>query len=154
VSAVVELEPRASLERLYEDAIRAFVPPNPSFDFERTLHGLQGKRDVAFVLGLLSDGENEAALCLELAHDKLAAAPDADLSVILEEGWYYLRTSIDVDWQLDDGPVPVRAMYAYLAALLRGRMERLANEPRHAPLADEPAEERAGLLRRLRSELT
>jgi hypothetical protein len=148
-----ELGPQDALDSLYEDAIRAFLPANPSFDFERSLAGLQSKRDVAFLLGLLSDGENEAALCLELAHAKRAASPASDVTHILEEGWYYLRTSIDLGWQLEPGPAPDRAMVAYLEAMLRGRIERLAQEPRLAPAADEPAALRARLLRRLWGEL-
>jgi hypothetical protein len=154
VSARSELESLAKLELLYEAAIRACAPPNLSFDFERTLAGLARKRDVAFVLGLLSDGENEAALCLELARDKLAASPGADVGHILDEGWYYLRTSIELGWQLEAGPAPVRAMLAYLETVLRERTEQLGRRPRAASFSDEAPEERAALLRRLQREPT
>jgi hypothetical protein len=144
---------RDELERRYGELIRASVPPNPAFDFERTIASLPAKRDLVFVLGLLSDGENEAALCLELADEKLAAAPGADVTHILEEAWYYLRTSADLGWQIDDEPVPVRAMFAYLDTLLRSRLERLECAAPREFRASEPPEFRTALLRRLRSEL-
>ena len=75
------------------------------------------------------------------------------MSHILEEGWYYLRTSTDLGWQLDDQPVPVRAMFAYLDTVLRSRLERLERAVPREFRASEPPEFRTGMLRRLRSEL-
>lgn len=139
-----------ALEMLYTDLIRAYVPQNPQFEVERIINDLPRKREIVFVMGLLSEGENEAALLLALSNDVLAASPESDVSHLIDEAWYYLRTSIDPGWQIEDGAPSAPAALAYLAELLRERLALLASlPPRTLPSYEDGA--RAERLRALRS---
>lgn len=139
----------AALESLYGELIRAYVPQNPQFEVERIIDDLPVKREIVFIMGLLSEGENEAALLLALANDVLASDPTAEVAHLIDEGWYYLRTSIDPGWQIDDGLPSATAALAYLAELLRGRLAQLASlPPRVVPAGEESS--RAERLRALR----
>jgi hypothetical protein len=140
----------ARLERVYGELIRAYVPENPQFEVQRIVEDLRNKREIVFVLGLLSEGENEAALILALANDVLAQTPQADVAHLVDEAWYYLRTSIDPRWQLDDGPPSAAAAMTYLRELLEARRDALAGLPPRV-LAPENPERRAERLRALRS---
>ncbi len=144
----------AELESLYRDLIRAAAPPNPQFERERIIAQAPNPRELVFVFGLTSEGENEAALLLELIASVLAAEPGAPVAHIADEAWYYLRTSIDREWQLDDGSPCLSAALAYLYGVLCERLERLLHDPPAAlrPPAD-PLKNTA-LLRSLRDDFT
>jgi hypothetical protein len=128
----------AELERQFGAALDAALPNPAALIFSDLPLGFQGKRDLVFALGLLEEGENEAALIAGLTGDRLRAEPSADVAHLIREAWYYLRTSIDPGWQFDDGAPSLPALLAYLTLVLRERPRRM------------PAAERAALLRRLR----
>jgi hypothetical protein len=138
------------LNELFRDLVRAAVPPNPQFERERIIVHLPCPRELVFLLGLLSEGENEAALLLEL----IAADAAAPIGQMLDEAWYYLRTSIDAAWQLDDGEPSAAAALADLFAVLSERLETL-RDATHPAGASCPNEQpgRAELLRSLRADL-
>jgi hypothetical protein len=139
-----------ALELLYTELMRANVPPSPLFEVQRIIEALPVKREIVFVMGLLSEGENEAALLFALANDVLAAAAEADVAHLIDEAWYYLRTSIDPGWQIDDGAPSAPAALAYLAETLQSRLAQLASlPPRALPNGEDGA--RAERLRALRS---
>jgi hypothetical protein len=141
------------LDALFRDLVRAAVPPNPQFERERIILQTRCPRELVFLLGLLSEGENEAALLLELIDSVNAAEPDAPVGHILDEAWYYLRTSIDAQWQLDDGEPSAAAALAYLFIVLAERLADLRAAARPAEAYRATAEpERAELLRSLREE--
>ncbi|MGH7757403.1 MAG: hypothetical protein ACREM8_14120 [Vulcanimicrobiaceae bacterium] len=142
----------AELETLYADLIRAYVPPNPQFEVERIITALPNRREIVFMLGLLNEGENEAALLLDLVDRTLTADPNAVTAHILDEAWYYLRTSIDPQWQPDDRPASARAAILYLLAILRERRDRLGRLPARPLLANADPGHRA-LLEGLRADL-
>ena len=130
--------------------IGARLSKSPLFEVERIIETLPVKREIIFVMGLLSEGENEAALLLSLANDVLSAADDADVAHIIDEAWYYLRISIDPGWQLDDDPPSAPAALAYLAETLQDRLAQLASLPPRAIFAAEDAA-RIDRLRALRN---
>jgi hypothetical protein len=143
------------LAALFRDLIRTAVPPNPQFERERIIAQAPCPRELVFLLGLLSEGENEAALLLELIDAAGSADPPAPVAHLLDEAWYYLRTSIDARWQLDDGEPSAAAALAFLFIVLTERLDglRAAAFPAGAcPPNAEP--ERAGLLRSLRDEFS
>ncbi len=119
----------AELERIYADGIRAFLPENPQFERERIIAALANKREIAFVCGLLNEGENEAALILELIAGALERDPAAPIDHMLEEMAYYLRTSIDETWQLAARPPSATAAAIYLGAALAERVAVLQERP-------------------------
>jgi hypothetical protein len=139
----------AALERIFDDALEAAMPNPVALRFTDLDLGYQGKRDLVFGLALLEEGENEAALIAGLAHDALARDPAFDVAHLLREAWYYLRTSIDPQWQFDDPPDSFGPALAYIGALLRQRVAALL--PPAALPSDIPnADERRALLERLR----
>lgn len=138
------------LRELYLDLVRAFVPPNPQFERERIIASLPQPREVCFVFGLLSEGENEAALLLELVDAERRADPEAPVDHLEDEAWYYLRTSIDTAWQLDDDPPSALAALVYLHIVLAERLEELRASSRPS-LAAEGDAERRPLLEALRA---
>jgi hypothetical protein len=139
----------ATLERLYGVLIRAYAPENPQYEVRRIVVDLRNKREIVFVMGLLSEGENEAGLILALANDALAAAPGDDVAHLIDEAWYYLRTSIDPLWQIDDGAPSAGAGLAYLIEVLERRRAALNALPPRTLAAEDPAW-RAERLRALR----
>ncbi len=140
------------LDALYRELIRAAVPANPQFERERIIAQAPYPRELVFLLGLLSEGENEAALLLELIARANAAQPGEPLGHLLDEAWYYLRTSIDTGWQLDDGEPSASAALAYLAGVLSQRLERLRASIPPPALAARQESGQADLLRSLRAE--
>jgi hypothetical protein len=130
----------AELDRLFGAALDAALPNPAALIFSELPLNYQGKRDLVFALGLLEEGENEAALIAGLMCERLRAEPSAEIAHLVREAWYYLRTSIDPGWQFDDGPHAMPVLLAYLATVLRARIARAAPPPA----------ERAALLRRLR----
>ena len=142
------------LEALYRDLIRAAAPPNPQFERERIIAQAPHPRELVFVFGLTSEGENEAGLLLELIASVVAAEPGAPIAHIADEAWYYLRTSIDPEWQLDDGSPSLSAALAYLYSVLCERLERLVQVPPAAPLGLADPRKNAALLRSLRDDFT
>ncbi len=143
----------AALDALYRDLIRAYAPPNPQYERERIIAQAHAPRELAFVLGLLSEGENEAALLLELTAAVLRDNPQTNVEHLVDEAWYYLRTSIDDRWQLDDGLPSAGAALTYLELILSERRDRLRAAEREQPLAAREAPERAAQLRSLRDRL-
>jgi hypothetical protein len=131
----------AELEACFDAALDAALPNPAALIFSDLPLDYQGKRDLVFALGLLEEGENEAALIAGLIARRLRADPDAGVAHLEREAWYYLRTSIDPGWQFDDVPSPVPVLLAYLATVLHARTDA-------GPL---PAAERAALLARLRA---
>lgn len=142
------------LAALLRDLLRAALPANPQFERERIIAQAPNPRELVFLLGLLSEGENEAALLLDLVDSVNAAEPGAPVGHMIDEAWYYLRTSIDSQWQLDDGEPSAGAALAYLYAVLSERLDRLRAAPPSAAEAHNTSEEpdRVGLLRSLRDE--
>jgi len=139
------------LDELFRDLVRAAAPPNPQFERERIIVRLPCPRELVFLLGLLSEGENEAALLLELIASVSAVDAAAPIEHMLDEAWYYLRTSIDAAWQLDDGEPSAAAALAYIFAVLCERLEALRGAIPPAGAAEEPG--RVALLRSLRADL-
>ena len=140
----------AELDDLLGTALAAAVVHPAALVFTDLPLDFGGKRDIAFAIGLLDEGENEAALIAALARDTLRRTPGADIAHLTREAWYYLRTSIDPTWQFDDGEPSLPAALAYLAHVLRERTEIALRSP-HEPLRDAvPAAERAVLLRTMR----
>jgi hypothetical protein len=129
--------------------IGARLSKSPLFEVERIIETLPVKREIVFVMGLLTEGENEAALLLALANDVLAATVDADVAHLIDEAWYYLRTSIDPAWQLDDEGPSAPAALAYLGETLQGRLAQLASLPPRTlhPVQDAAPAERLRALR-------
>jgi hypothetical protein len=127
----------ALLERRIDDALDIALPNPAALIFADPPLDYQGKRDIAFAMELLNEGENEAALIAGFIRNRLRADPAAEVGHLEREAWYYLRTSIDPAWQFDDGEPSLPAALAYLAHVL------LAGE--RAPSA-----ERAELLRAMR----
>jgi hypothetical protein len=119
----------ARLEGIYADGIRAFLPRNPQFERERIIAELCNKREIAFACGLLNEGENEAALILELIARVRERDPAAPVGHMIDEMGYYLRTSIDPGWQLAERPPSATAAVAYLAAALDRRVSELRDDP-------------------------
>lgn len=124
------------LDKLYVAAIAAFAPPNPGFERDRIIRALVNKREIAYVCGFLSEGENEAALIFGLMHELLAADPNGAVGHLFDEARYYLRTSIDPTWQLANAPTTIAAALGYLAIVLKRRIARIATTPVAPPLAD------------------
>ena len=143
----------AELNNVYRDLIRAYAPPNVQFERERIIAQLSNPREIAFVLGLLREGENEAGLLLELIATVCGTDPDAATEHLVDEAWYYLRTSIDATWQIDDAPPNAAAAFAYLIAVLGDRLATLHARPVAASLADDDNPGHAELLRSLRRDL-
>ncbi len=141
------------LETLYRDLVRAAAPANPQFERERIIAQAGNPRELVFLFGLLSEGENEAALLLELVDAVLAAEPRSPVAHLADEAWYYLRTSIDADWQLDAGAPSLGAALAYLFAVLTRRLEQLRLAPPPVTLTASGEPEAARLLCALRDEL-
>jgi hypothetical protein len=112
----------AQLERLFDDALERVLPNPVALRFTDLRLGYQGKRDLVFGLGLLDEGENEAALIAGLAHTASGRDPAADLTHLLREAWYYLRTSIDPQWQFDETPPSFGPALRYIGALLQQRV--------------------------------
>jgi hypothetical protein len=120
-----------ALESLYVELISAFLPENPQFERDRIIGALPRKREIVYICGLFSEGENEAALILELIGETLARDSNAATDHLLDEMSYYLRTSIDPDWQLERS-ASAGAAACYLFAQLDARLAqiRLSREPR------------------------
>lgn len=142
------------LHELYRDIVRAAAPPNRQYERERIIAQAANPRELVFLFGLLSEGENETALLLDLIDTVAAADPQAVTDHILDEAWYYLRTSIDPAWQLDDAAPSGAAALAYLYSVLSDRLDDLRQSP-PAPLrAQRPPVDAEALLRSLRSNLS
>jgi hypothetical protein len=139
------------LHALYRDLVRAAAPPNRQYERERIIAQAADPRELVFLFGLLSEGENEAALLLDLIDTVAAADPQAQTDHILDEAWYYLRTSIDAGWQLDDGAPSAAAALAYLYSVLNDRLDDLRRSPPAPPPAESPPVGGEALLRSLRS---
>ncbi len=139
------------LERLFDDALAAALPNPAALIFSDLPLAYQGRRDLVFALGLLNEGENEAALIAGFVHERLHLDPHAEVDHLVREAWYYLRTSIDPTWQFDDGAPSLRAICAYLAIVLGERTAVARVTPRAEVEDTVPAAERAALLRRLRA---
>jgi hypothetical protein len=86
------------LERLFDDALDATIPNPVALIFSDLPLAYQGKRDLVFAMGLLNEGENECALIAGFIADRVRADAQADVSHLVREAWYYLRTSIDPTW--------------------------------------------------------
>jgi hypothetical protein len=143
------------LAGLFRDLIRAAVPPNPQFERERIIVQTHCPRELVFLLGSLSEGENEAALLLELVDSVTMAEPASPVGHMVDEAWYYLRTSIDTQWRLDEGEPSAAAALAYLFVVLTERLDGLqAGTGRAAVLSLREGPERAGLLRSLRDDFS
>lgn len=140
------------LERRFDEALDATLPTPAALIFSELPLAYQGKRDLLYALGVLDEGENEAALIAGLCHARLQAAPDAGIEHLVREAWYYLRTSIDPGWQIDDGPPSLPAVLAYLDTVLAERTASARATPLRTTPDDVPAAERAALLRGLRAE--
>jgi hypothetical protein len=124
------------LHALLRDVLRAAAPANPQYERERVIARAPNPRELVFLFGYLSESENEAALLLDLIADVLAADGQAPIGHLVDEAWYYLRTSIDVEWQLDDGAASASAALVYLFTVLT---ERIAGaQPLDGPAAFAP----------------
>ena len=108
----------AELDTLFAAALAAAVPNPAALTFSEMVLDFNAMRDLLFALGILSEGENEAALIVALARARLRHAPEADIAHLATEAWYYLRTSIDPTWQFDDAPPSLMAAIAYLIQVL------------------------------------
>jgi hypothetical protein len=131
----------ARLEEIYADLIRASLPPNPQFERERIIVALPNRREIVFILGLLSEGENEAALLLALVAATRHAQRDAPVDHLLDEAAYYLRTSIDETWQIEERRLSARGLETYLETLLANRLAGVRGG--NGSLGDGAAERRA-----------
>ncbi len=123
----------AALERIFDDALEIVLPNPAALRFTDLALGFQGKRDLVFALGVLNEGENEAALIASLASDALARDPAFDIAHLVREAWYYLRTSIDPAWQFDATPASFTSSLAYIGAVVRERIA--AHQPPRRPHA-------------------
>lgn len=141
----------AELERTFDDALEAALPNPVALIFSDLPLAYQGKRDLVFALDLLNEGENECALIAGFVRDRLREQPGADVAHLVREAWYYLRTSIDPTWQFDDGEPSLSAAIAYLNQVLLDRTNAARSAPRRTCTDPTPGNERAALLRRLRS---
>jgi hypothetical protein len=142
----------AELDTVFAAALSAAVPNPAALTFSEMVLDFNAMRDLLFALEILNEGENEAALIVGLARARLRHAPEADISHLATEAWYYLRTSIDPTWQLGAGDPSIPAILAYLATILRERIALLSATP-PAPFTDPtPADERRALLLRLRDQ--
>jgi hypothetical protein len=139
----------AALERIFDDALEVAMPNPVALRFTDLDLGFQGKRDLIFGLGLLEEGENEAALIAGLAHASLGRDPAFALDHLLREAWYYLRTSIDPAWQFDDPPDSFGPALAYIGTLVELRVAALT-PPATLPSDAPEAGERRALLHSLR----
>jgi hypothetical protein len=139
----------AVLERLFDDALDAVLPNPAALRFTDLPLGFQGKRDLVFALALLEEGENEAALIAGLAHAAIVRDPQFDAAHLVREAWYYLRTSIDPNWQFDDTPATFGPALAYIGTLLEVRVANCARTA-IAPCNEPDAETRRALLGVLR----
>lgn len=139
------------LDGLFAAALSAAVPNPAAFTFSELPLGFHGLRDLLFALGVLNEGENEAALIVGLARERLRHAPDAEVGHLAKEAWYYLRTSIDPTWQLDPEPPSIPAILAYLATVLGERIAALTATPPPGFTDPTPTAERRTLLQRLRT---
>jgi hypothetical protein len=119
----------AALESLYLELISASLPQNPQFERDRIIRALPRKREVVYIFGLLSEGENEAALILELIAETLARDSQSAADHLLDEMSYYLRTSIDPEWQLDRS-ASAGAALIYLFAQLDERLQQIHASPK------------------------
>jgi len=140
------------LDGLFAAALSAAVPNPAALTFSELPLGYHGLRDLLFALGVLNEGENEAALIVGLTRERLRHAPDAEIGHLANEAWYYLRTSIDPTWQLDPEPPSIPAIIAYLATVLRERIAALTTTPPPGFVDPTPMEERRALLERERSQ--
>jgi hypothetical protein len=141
----------ADLEARFDEALAAALPAPAALIFTDLPLAYQGKRDLLYALGLLNEGENEAALIAGLLFERLRAAPQAGVEHLMREAWYYLRTSIDPSWQFDDGAPSLPALLAYLDRVLDERAATARALPRRDEPDGVPPAERAALLRRLRA---
>ncbi len=126
----------AALDDLYVEAIRTYAPPNPQFERDRIIRSLVNKREIAYVCGFLSEGENEAALIFGLIRELLDIDPSAEIGHLLDEARYYLRTSVDPEWQLDAEIPTLAGALRYLTIVLARRIARAAEGRVEPPLAD------------------
>jgi hypothetical protein len=141
----------AALERAFDDALAATIPNPVALIFSDLPLGYQGKRDLVFAMGLLNEGENECALIAGFIRDRLADDANADVTHMLREAWYYLRTSIDATWQFDDGEPSLPAAIAYLIQALDERIG-IARSRTRPPEEPDPVPDGAERLQRLRAE--
>jgi hypothetical protein len=141
----------ADLERRFDEALDAALAEPAALIFTDLPLAYQGKRDLLYALGVLNEGENEAALIAGLLFERLAPDPAAEVAHLMREAWYYLRTSIDPAWQFDDGAPSLPALLAYLDTVLAERTATARAQPKRERPDDVPAAERAALLRRLRA---
>jgi hypothetical protein len=140
----------AELEARFDEALAAALAEPAALIFTELPLAYQGKRDLLYGIGLLNEGENEAALIAGLIFERLREAPQAGVEHLMREAWYYLRTSIDPGWQFDDGAPSLPALLAYLDRVLEERTAAARATPKRDAPDDVPAAERAALLRRLR----
>lgn len=144
----------AELDTLFAAALSAAVPNPAALTFSEMGLDFHAMRDLLFALGILNEGENEAALIVGLTRARLRHAPEADVAHLATEAWYYLRTSIDPTWQLGAGEPSIPAILAYLATIVRERIAALSATPPEPFTDPTPAKERRALLERLRAERT
>jgi hypothetical protein len=144
----------AELDTLMAAALSAAVPNPAALTFSEMVLDFNAMRDLLFALSILNEGENEAALIVGLARARLRHAPDADVTHLATEAWYYLRTSIDPTWQLNAGDPSFPAILAYLATILRERIAALTATPPEPYTDPTPQAERRTLLERLHTELS
>ncbi len=126
----------AALDDLYVEAIRTYAPPNPQFERDRIIRSLINKREIAYVCGFLSEGENEAALIFGLIRELLDVDPNAEIGHLLHEARYYLRTSVDPEWQLEAETPALATALRYLAIVVARRIARAAQAQVEPPLAE------------------
>jgi len=138
------------LDGLFGTTLAAAVPNPAALVFTELPLDFNGKRDLLFAIGLLNEGENEAALIAALARDALRRSPEFTVDHLAREAWYYLRTSIDPGWQFDDGEPSIPAALGYLATVLRERIALLAAHPPAGVADPAPSQARAALLRKIR----
>ena len=81
-------------------------------------------------------------------------SPDHDIAPMLREAWYYLRTSADPSWQIDEGPPSIPAALDFLKTIVRERIAHARLAPPQPPPDVLPDTERKTLLRRFRSATT
>lgn len=141
----------AELDGLFAAALSAAVPNPAALTFSEMSLDYNAMRDLLFALGILNEGENEAALIVGMTRARLRHAPGAPIDHLEREAWYYLRTSIDPTWQLDDRPPSIPAILTYLAAVLKERIAALAQTPPQAFVDPTPPGDRRALLERLRA---